>query len=196
MQAKHLPNTLSLLRLATVPVLAWLASNQAQQAFAWLILIAGLTDALDGWLARRYGWTSALGALLDSIADVSLILVAIYGIWMMQRHVFVDEWLVFAAVIGIWSVVHLTALLRYGRLASFHTRFTQLGIVLFGVFVLVLLFFEFVPAFFYFSAAICFLGGVESLVMIWMIPQWTPDLRAGLPAAIRKRREAAENNAG
>jgi len=192
MQLRHLPNAISLARLAAVPVLALLAFRQDQLAFAWLILAAGLTDILDGWLARRFGWTSALGALLDSISDVSLILVAIYGIWMMQRDVFTEEWMVFAAVLGIWSVVHVTALLRYGRLASFHTRFTQLGIVLFGMFVLILLFHSFVAAFFYLAAAICFMAGVESLVMVILIPEWTPDLRAGIPEAMRRRRELAD----
>jgi len=192
MQLRHIPNAISLLRLAAVPVLVWLAFRQDQLLFAWLILAAGLTDILDGWLARRFGWTSALGALLDSISDVSLILVAIYGIWMMQRDVFTEEWMVFAAVLGIWSVVHVTALLRYGRLASFHTRFTQLGIVLFGMFVLILLFHSFVAAFFYLAAAICFMAGVESLVMVILIPEWTPDLRAGIPEAMRRRRELAD----
>ena len=97
-------------------------------------------------------------------------------------------------MIGIWSVVHLTGLLRYGRLASFHTRFTQLGILLFGLFVLILQFYGFVPIYFYLSASICFLGGVESLVMILLIPQWTPDLRGGLPALLRQRRERVDND--
>ena len=63
------------------------------------------------------------------------------------------------------------------------------GIILFGIFVLILLFFKFMPLYFYFSAGVCFLGGIESLAMIFMIPEWTPDLRAGLPAAIRHRRK-------
>lgn len=191
MQIRHLPNAISLLRLAAVPVLLWLAFNQDQRVFAWLILAAGLTDVLDGWLARRFGWTSALGALLDSISDVSLILVAIYGIWSMQQHVFLDNWMVFAAVTGIWTVVHLTALVRYGRLASFHTRFTRLGILAFGGFVLALFFQGFLPVVFYLAATICFFAGIESLIMILLIAEWTPDLRAGLPAALRRRRELA-----
>ncbi len=171
-----------------MPVLLWLAYAREGQIFAWLLLAAGLTDAVDGWVARHFGWTSALGALLDSIADVSLIVVAIYGIWRLHPQVFIDERLVFGAVIGVWTVVHVTALIRYGRLASFHTRFTQIGIMLFGVFIIVLLFFEFIPWFFYLSATICALGGVESLVMILLVPEWTPDLRDGLIAVLRDRR--------
>lgn len=188
---QHLPNLISILRLATVPVLVWLAASQMQMAFAWLILIAGLTDVLDGWLARRFGWTSAIGALLDSIADVTLILVALYGIWSMQRIVFVDEWLVFAGVSAIWFVVHVSALIRYGRLASFHTRLARLGILMFGVCVLLLFFYDFVPWVFYLSAATSFLGGIESLIMIVLIPNWSPDIPDGLYRVLQQRRRGS-----
>jgi len=188
MQPRHIPNIISLVRLSAVPVLIWLAYDHDERSFAWLLLVAGLTDALDGWIARTFGWTSALGALLDSIADVSLIVVSIYGIWQLHPQVFIGEWPVFAAVIGIWSLVHLAALLRYGRLASFHTRLTQVGILLFGVFVILLLFYEFVPWFFHAAAAVCFLGGIESLIMIALVDEWTPDLRAGLLGVLRERR--------
>jgi len=188
MKVQHIPNAISFARLMTVPVLAWLAINQQQLVFAWLILAAGLTDAVDGWVARRFGWTSAFGALLDSVADVMLIIVAIYGVWSMHRDVFVEQWPVFAGVIAIWSIVHAAALLRYRRLASFHTRLTRLGIVLFGLFVVVLFFYGFVPWYFYLAAGVCFVGGLESLIMVTMIAEWTPDLRGGLLRVIRQRR--------
>jgi len=195
MKLKHIPNVISLILLAAVPVLVWLATSQAQLPFAWLILAAGVTDALDGWVARRFGWTSALGALLDSSADVMLILVAVYGVWTMQRDVFIDEWPVFVAALSIWALVHAIALIRYGRLASFHTQLTQLGILLFGLFILLLFFYGFVPWLFYFSAATCFVAGIESLILIAIIPQWTPDLRGGLLWVFRQRR-ASGNDSG
>lgn len=172
----------------TVPILIWLADAGLQPAFAWLLLAAGLSDIVDGWLARTFGWTSALGALLDSVADVLVILVAIYGIWKLQPEVFLANGLVFVAVTVIWGLVHIAALIRYGRLASFHTRLTRLGLMLFGAFVLVLFFAEFVPWFFHLAGAICFLGGVESLVMIFLTPIWTPNLRGGLVEVLRRRR--------
>jgi CDP-diacylglycerol--glycerol-3-phosphate 3-phosphatidyltransferase len=187
MKLKHLPNIISTLRLLTVPVLVWLAAGKNQTAFAWLILVAGLTDVLDGSIARHFGWTSRLGAALDSIADVLLILVALFGVWAMHPHVIVDEWPVFAGVSAIWMIVHCFALYRYGRLASFHTRLSQVGILLFGLVVLLLFFHAFVPWFFYFAAAISFAGGLESLVLIALIPQWTPDIRGGLLQYVRER---------
>ena len=66
-----------------VPVIVWaIASGQMEMAFV-LFLIAGVSDAVDGFLAKRFNMASELGALLDPLADKAL-LVSIYvalGIW-------------------------------------------------------------------------------------------------------------------
>src|SRR6267154_4775544 len=60
-----------------VPVIVWaIASNQMQIAFS-LFLIAGLSDAVDGFLAKRFGMATELGAYLDPLADKAM-LVSIY----------------------------------------------------------------------------------------------------------------------
>lgn len=68
-----LPNAISVLRLCAVPVAVWLALDGALQPTFWLFLLAGASDALDGWLARR-GAASQLGALLDPLADKALLI--------------------------------------------------------------------------------------------------------------------------
>lgn len=80
MIGRHLPNTLTLLRLAAVPWVAWLLRERHGSAAAMLVSAAALTDALDGWLARRFGWTSRLGGWLDPIADKFLVAVAYLGL--------------------------------------------------------------------------------------------------------------------
>ena len=65
-----LPNLLSMLRLAGVPVFLWLVLGPEADGWALLLLmVAGVTDFLDGWLARRVRATSRWGALLDPVAD-------------------------------------------------------------------------------------------------------------------------------
>ena len=60
-----------------VPVIVWaIASNQMQIAFS-LFLIAGLSDLVDGFLAKRFGMATELGAYLDPLADKAMI-VSIY----------------------------------------------------------------------------------------------------------------------
>ena len=66
-----------------VPIIVWaIVSSQMEIAFA-IFVIAGVSDAVDGFLAKRFNMTSELGALLDPLADKAL-LVSIYvalGIW-------------------------------------------------------------------------------------------------------------------
>ena len=66
----NVPNALSILRLVGVPVFIYFALVTKQDGFAILVLmIAGITDYLDGKLARAWNQTSAFGALIDPAAD-------------------------------------------------------------------------------------------------------------------------------
>ncbi|ABD87881.1 CDP-alcohol phosphatidyltransferase [Rhodopseudomonas palustris BisB18] len=72
-----IPNIITLGRILLVPVIVWaIASNQMEIAFA-LFIVAGVSDAVDGFLAKRFNMASELGALLDPLADKAL-LVSIY----------------------------------------------------------------------------------------------------------------------
>jgi cardiolipin synthase (CMP-forming) len=78
-----IPNIITLGRILLVPFIVWaIASSQMEIAFA-IFVIAGVSDAVDGFLAKRFNMASELGALLDPVADKAL-LVSIYmalGIW-------------------------------------------------------------------------------------------------------------------
>lgn len=79
----NIPNIITLGRILLVPVIVWaIAANQMTIAFI-VFLVAGVSDAIDGFLAKRFNMSSELGALLDPVADKAL-LVSIYvalGIW-------------------------------------------------------------------------------------------------------------------
>jgi cardiolipin synthase (CMP-forming) len=78
-----IPNIITLTRILLVPIIVWaIASSQMEIAFG-VFVIAGVSDAVDGFLAKRFNMASELGALLDPLADKAL-LVSIYialGIW-------------------------------------------------------------------------------------------------------------------
>lgn len=67
-----IPNILTFGRVCAVPLAVWLVLRYDCAAATVLFVLAGLTDALDGWLARRRG-ISALGTLLDPLADKVLL---------------------------------------------------------------------------------------------------------------------------
>mgnify|MGYP000078381515 CR=1 FL=1 len=77
MKGRNLPNLISLFRVLLVGPVVVLLLEQHERAALVLFAVAGLSDALDGYLAKRYGWTSRAGAILDPLAD-KLLLVATY----------------------------------------------------------------------------------------------------------------------
>ncbi|GAB2633913.1 CDP-alcohol phosphatidyltransferase family protein [Nocardioides ginkgobilobae] len=76
-----LPNLLSAVRLALIPVFLWLVLGPEADGWALgLLVVSGVTDWLDGWLARRWGQTSVLGQVLDPVADRLYILAVVVGL--------------------------------------------------------------------------------------------------------------------
>jgi cardiolipin synthase (CMP-forming) len=90
-----IPNLITLARILLVPVIVWaIASNQMQIAFG-LFLVAGLSDLVDGFLAKRFGMATELGAYLDPLADKAMI-VSIYVTLGIQEAI--PRWLVILVV--------------------------------------------------------------------------------------------------
>jgi cardiolipin synthase len=69
-----IPNLITILRILLVPPIAYLLYWGDYDIALLLFLGAGLSDALDGFLAKHYGWMSRLGGLLDPIADKALLM--------------------------------------------------------------------------------------------------------------------------
>lgn len=91
-----IPNALSLLRLLGVPLFLWLALGPHADGWAVIVLmVAGITDYLDGKIARRFNQFSRVGAVLDPAADRLYILAAIIALTV--RHI-VPWWLAAALV--------------------------------------------------------------------------------------------------
>jgi len=76
-----LPNLLSMLRLAGVPVFLWLVLGPEEDAWALaLLMVSGFTDWLDGYLARKLDQFSRFGQVLDPVADRLYILAVVVGL--------------------------------------------------------------------------------------------------------------------
>lgn len=74
LQVRHIPNLITGLRILLVGPFLWLLLEERYGPALALFVIAGVSDALDGFLAKYFGWTSELGGLLDPIADKLLLL--------------------------------------------------------------------------------------------------------------------------
>lgn len=73
--ATYIPNLITCARIIAVPFFVWLLIDHQYERALLLLLLMGLSDALDGFLARCYGWKTTLGSYLDPIADKVMLLV-------------------------------------------------------------------------------------------------------------------------
>ena len=107
----------------------------ASNRFLVTYTIIGLTDVLDGWLARKTGTASEFGTKLDSIADLLF-----YGILLLRLFPYLWEslpaavWYVVAVILFVRVLAYTTAAVKYHRFASLHTWLNKLTGV--GVFLL------------------------------------------------------------
>ena len=96
---RHIPNALTILRFAAIPVFVWLfldAGADAAWAAGLFFAAAALTDQLDGYLARRWHVESAFGKVADPLADRLMIVVAVVLLWLEGRLPFAGMLVVLA----------------------------------------------------------------------------------------------------
>lgn len=92
----NVPNLLTMLRILLVPAIVRLLAQGAFAPAMWLFLACGLTDVLDGFIARRFRLTTHLGAILDPLADKLLILAPVV---VLAWSGLLPYWLAFAIVL-------------------------------------------------------------------------------------------------
>ncbi len=78
LRLRHLPNVITIGRILLVGPTVWAILRQRFDLALVLFFIAGVSDGIDGFLAKHFGWTSRLGSLLDPLAD-KLLMVSSYA---------------------------------------------------------------------------------------------------------------------
>jgi len=167
---KQLPNQLSFIRLGSAPVLvavAWLTGSRA--AFLIVLGIALLTDAFDGYLARRWGAESDLGRRLDSWGDYVVTSAAVVGIWRLWPAVMREEWPWFVTTLAGCFAIVAYGLIRWRRVLGYHTWLAKGMAIVLPITVIVLLAgWSAVP--FHATVILEVLGGFEELAIAVVLP--------------------------
>ena len=184
---RQLPNALSAARIASAPVLVALAATGETVAFTWLLVAALLSDIADGLIARMLDLQSRLGALLDSVGDTLLLFASLYGVWVFHPDILREHAAAGMLLVGAWVTENVAALLRYGRLSSFHTYLSKVAGYLMGFFIGVLFVFDFQPWLLYLAVGVSVLGNLEELLLLALLPEWRADVR-GVAWVLRERR--------
>lgn len=96
MMLRHLPNLISFARILLVPPTVWALFDGEYRLALLLFFIAGFSDGVDGYLARRFDWRSRLGGIIDPLADKALMVSVFVSLAMLD---WIPVWLA-AVVIG------------------------------------------------------------------------------------------------
>ncbi len=120
---RQLPNTLTTLRLLLAIPLCWMILQQDFEAVLWIAVAAGVSDGLDGWLARSLDATSRYGAIVDPLADK----VMLSGAYPSMAAVGLIPWWLALLVIGRDVVIVVGALAFHGLYGRYEMAPTGLG---------------------------------------------------------------------
>ncbi|HEY8053401.1 MAG TPA: CDP-alcohol phosphatidyltransferase family protein [Steroidobacteraceae bacterium] len=136
------PLLLTALRAALAPVVALLGLFfPSRPAFALCLIVAFLSDVLDGVLARRLGIATAFLRRLDSIADSVFYGAATFAVWHLQPAAIVDRWQLLLALLALELSRYALDFLKFRRESAYHTWSAKLwGVALFAAFMSLLAF--------------------------------------------------------
>ncbi|HEY2349599.1 MAG TPA: CDP-alcohol phosphatidyltransferase family protein, partial [Puia sp.] len=174
----YIINSITAYRLIVAPVLVLLALVHRADAFKWLLAVSFFTDAIDGYLSRQYKVTSVLGSRLDSIADDFTVIAAIVGMLVFKPEFIRQELIIFGIMLGLYILQNALALIRYGKMTSFHTYLAKAAAIMQGVFLLLIFFLTEPPYIIFYAASILtILDLTEEFIIVLMQRRWQTDVK-------------------
>ncbi len=161
------PNLITLSRLLSIPVLWVLAIKDYSLVLGIGYIIAGLTDSVDGYVARRMDLVSEFGSKFDSLADHLLGTSAIAWLVILNPSVFTDNTVVFLIALSFYLLRMLVAWLKFNRLGNMHLYSSKFyGGVLFVFIAHTLLSEGYSQPLFYFMVSVLILSMIEGLTIM------------------------------
>jgi len=166
---RSLPNLLSLYRVVAVPVLLGLAWLGSASLFVGAFAASLASDALDGFLARRFDCASELGAKLDSWGDLLTFAVAPLCAWWLWPDVLTAQ----APFVGLVLLSYLAPIalgwLKFGSLTSYHTWGAKTSVVVMGAGFLLMVIFG--PAWlFQIASLVLLVAATEEMAITTILP--------------------------
>lgn len=177
----------SFYRIVAVPLLILLIILEERLIFTGFLLVSYLTDAIDGYVARKLKITSPRGSQLDSFGDQLTLIMGLIGLFYFKTEFIKSNISTIIIVLMPYFVQMVIAYYKYGKATAFHTYLAKTSAVLQSIFVIWALFFE--PNYILFYVMIIFglLETIEEITLIFMYDEWVSDVK-GLYWALRDKR--------
>jgi phosphatidylglycerophosphate synthase len=191
---KRLPNLISSMRLVAAAAMAVVtAAAESRAWFLSLLALALVSDALDGFLARRLKAESELGRKLDSWGDYAVVTAVAYGLWMLWPDMVHREaaWLITGFTACFAIVIY--GLVRWQRILAYHTLASKAFAVMLPV-ALALLLADWSAVPFHLVVVVQVVAAAEELAIAVVLPGYSGQVPS-LRHALRQRRQGPPSQA-
>ena len=170
------PNLLSLLRIALTPVLLALIWSADVQGFFWTLAVAFGTDMLDGFLARRLGQVTPLGASLDGIGDICAVTAAFLGVGCFFPDAVHQFGALFAVGFVLFGTLQVICFARYRQPGVLHTWLAKVAGVVGSIAILSFFWVGHVNWLGYLACGMGILAQAEQLAITLTLRSWQTDM--------------------
>jgi cardiolipin synthase (CMP-forming) len=181
-----IPNMLSLYRLLVFPFVLWLVYSDQEKLFSIFITISLVSDVLDGLIARIFKLQTAIGAKLDSWADLGTYILAFYGIWQFKWEEIRPHLILFLVFALVMLLSYLFVFIKFKGLIGLHTYMFKITGYLQGAFIVSLFVWGFFPVAFYIALIWGTVACIEEIIIIWVLKKPASNVK-GLYWIMRER---------
>jgi CDP-diacylglycerol--glycerol-3-phosphate 3-phosphatidyltransferase len=167
----------SLYRIFVTPFLLIFLFFNLEIIFGILLIISFLTDAIDGFLARKLKIVTERGAYIDSLGNVITLSVSLVGLFYFHWQFLIEQKFIIIPLVLIYFGQLVLTYIRYGKPSSFHTYSAKISGVIAAIFFVSIFLFDVWYPLFYLTAIIALIEEIEEVILIFVLPVWQTDVR-------------------
>lgn len=183
-----IPNIISFYRLLAFPLILYFIIAGKESLFTVFLIINLVSDAVDGYIARRFKMETEIGARLDSMADNLTYVLAFAGIFVFKLEELLPYKTSLLVYIGFLIMTVILSLIKFRKFPSFHLYTTKINGYMQGLFIICLFTVGLVIPLYYIVVAVGIAGAVESIVIQLIIPEMRSNVK-GLYWVIKEQKD-------
>jgi len=164
---KKISNQITLIRLSLLPFMWFLVLKGYPLYYVGILLIiCGITDALDGYLARKLNQVTDLGSRMDSWADNILVISALLWTALRMPEIFTENLILMFTALGFYGIFLLVGVVKFQRFANLHLYLSKVATLLAYLFLVhALLTGRYSRGLFIFTASVSILSNIEGIAI-------------------------------
>ncbi len=165
------PNMLSFYRIFSFPIVLYFALASKENIFVILLIIDLITDALDGFIARKFNLQSEFGAKLDSIADIGMYILAFVGVLIFKASDFEPHIISFSIFMVLFIIPKIISMIKFRTFPSLHLYSSKIGGYMQGIFIFLLFVFGFYTYLYYIMIIWGIASFLEQIIILFIISE-------------------------